>query len=303
MKAGEPAEPSRRSLLDWPQAAGVAEDVQRELARRRQRRRRRLLAEAAVALTLAIGVAWWRMPAAASPVAGQPAPSAVAAASAAEPPRQMMLSDGSLVELKGDAEIAVEFTPAVRRIVLQHGTAHFQVAKNAARPFVVDAGGIQVCAVGTAFSVQRASRAIEVLVTEGRVRVDETREEMAASPTAVAVPLAVVDAGDAVLLPLTADSPTAPAIHPVTPAELDQRLAWRAPKLEFSATPLREALVMVNRHTRRQLVLADPALGELRLSGILRADNTTALLRLLENEFGIVADERGDAQIILQRNR
>ena len=89
--------------------------------------------------SLAIGMAWWRMPAAADQVVPR-APS-TAATIAADPPRQIMLSDGSLVELKGDAEIAVEFTPAVRRIVLQHGTAHFQVAKNAARPFVVDAGG------------------------------------------------------------------------------------------------------------------------------------------------------------------
>ena len=60
------------------------------------------------------------------------------------------LDDGTVVELNGGAEIEVQFTAAERRLRLVRGEAHFQVAKNPLRPFVVEAGGVAVRAVGTA---------------------------------------------------------------------------------------------------------------------------------------------------------
>jgi transmembrane sensor len=57
-------------------------------------------------------------------------------------------------------------------VVLERGEAHFQVAKNPARPFVVVARGVEIRAVGTAFSVGLESTRVEVLVTEGQVAVE-----------------------------------------------------------------------------------------------------------------------------------
>ena len=74
----------------------------------------------------------------------------------------------------------------------------------------------------------------------------------------------------------------------VPSGERRERLNWRIPLLEFSGTPLAEAIPMFNRHGRRHLVL-DPTLGRLQLSGTLRADDTDSLFILLRNEFGIIA--------------
>ena len=54
---------------------------------------------------------------------------------------------------------------------LVRGEAHFVVAADASRPFVVSAGAVSVRAVGTEFVVRYSAREIGVLVTEGRVAV------------------------------------------------------------------------------------------------------------------------------------
>ena len=86
-------------------------------------------------------------------------------------PERLVLEDGSLVELNAGARVAVTFSARERRVRLTHGEAHFTVAKNPARPFVVEVDGYAVRAVGTAFLVQRGSGEVAVMVTEGQVRV------------------------------------------------------------------------------------------------------------------------------------
>ncbi|MCC5024968.1 MAG: FecR domain-containing protein [Candidatus Synoicihabitans palmerolidicus] len=89
--------------------------------------------------------------------------------------RSVDLDDGSNLLLNRDSEIAVRFAPDQRLVDLRHGEAHFKVAHDTTRPFVVAAGGLHIQAVGTAFNVRyMADQLIEVLVTEGTVRVTRT---------------------------------------------------------------------------------------------------------------------------------
>jgi transmembrane sensor len=296
-----------RSALDWAQQSGVADRVVGEVERLVHRRRRRfrvLTAGAVAAIALGFVVRSTFLPS--TPFAeglGRPSPAVVML------PARQILPDGSVVELKDGAAIEVDFSDALRRVVLRRGEAHFHVTKNPQRPFVVAAGKIEVRAVGTAFAVQLADAAIEVIVTEGRVAVGQTAAP-ATTCHAEAQPapalLAVVDVGNRIVVdtlslqsPAPAPLPT-PQVVAVSAHELGERLAWRVPRLEFSGTLLSEAVAMFNEHGHVHLVLDDPALGRLQLSGLLRADNADALLRLLQSEFAIQAEHRGDA-IILHR--
>ena len=65
----------------------------------------------------------------------------------------MKLPDGSIVELNTSSTAAIAFSPAERRVRLTQGEGHFSVAKDAGRPFVVEARGLAVRAVGTMFNV------------------------------------------------------------------------------------------------------------------------------------------------------
>jgi transmembrane sensor len=121
-------------------------------------------------------------------------------------------------------------------------------------------------------------------------------------PTA---PLAIVDAGKRVVVGLAsaAMQATAPEVIVVSQTELETRLSWRAPRIEFTKTPLVEVLTLINQHSRVRVVLGDPALGQVRLSGVLRADNTHTLLRLLEEEHGFTAEPRGASDVVLRKAR
>lgn len=303
--------------MDWPVAAGAVDYMLHEVdVRLRRRRQRRIRAAAGGTFALLIAVF------AGYAVFERKAPADVARASSAvvTRPERQVLADGSVVELKDGAEIALNYTEAFRRVTLVRGEAHFQVAKNPQRPFVVLAGGVEVCAVGTAFSVQRGETAVEVLVTEGRVAVEQVPPPPP-SPTAPMVgaiapqasslpsqPLALVDAGSRLVVGVSSEAtPAAPApvplVRAVSEKELSERLAWRMPRLEFSATPLPEVIAMMNQHGRMQLVLSDSGLRNVHLSGLLRADDIDTLLRLLEEEHGIKAVRRGDSEFVLSRAR
>jgi transmembrane sensor len=299
------------SMLDRP---GQAEVIMRELRAGVRRKRRNVAALACVAL---VGVvAFWQMqsPIAEPLIASEPRSGGVLLA-----PEKRVLSDGSVVELKSGAEIAVEFTATLRRVTLLRGEVHFQVEKNPERPFAVDTGGVQVRAVGTAFSVHRDDVQIEVVVTEGSIAVEKPAARVVPAANAVRMDaadsaengephrLATAGAGQRVIFRADSIASNPPAVVPVSAAELVERLAWRAPRVEFSATPLAEAVAMMNRsraaaETACRLMI-DPAssgLAKEPISGVFRADNTETFVRMLELSLGVQAERRGN-DIVLRK--
>lgn len=276
---------SPRTALDWAVERGAGGHLARELRRRSQRRRRTAivtLATASCALGLGVFLA-------------TPSPSTTGEPAVVLQPAQRTLPDGSRVELREGAELALDFSGPERRVALTRGEAHFAVAKDASRPFVVSAGPVSVRALGTEFSVTLAPVEVAVLVTEGRVAVEN------ASPSAATVPpLAVLDAGKQAVVAQSAAAPTA-AVTTLLPDEVSRQLAWRVPRLELSGTPLAEAVTLFNAHGSTRLKIGHPKLGQLRVSGIVRADNPEALLQLLEANFDVTSRRTGPDEITIER--
>jgi transmembrane sensor len=235
---------------------------------------------------LGLAAAWWQPWRTAAPAV------AVAAGGRAVvlQPEKRGLPDGTVVELKSGAAIEVRYDDALRRVVLRGGAAHFAVAKDAARPFVVAAGGLEARAVGTAFLVDPTAGGVAVLVTEGRVAVSRAEAPAAIARRAEPVAqLTTVSAGEGVRLTPAA---AAHAIEAVPATELSALLAWRVPRLEFADTPLDWVVTMFNTHGGARIVLDDESVGAGRVSGVLRADDPESLFRLLEVEFGLKAEQR-----------
>lgn len=304
MSAPESQHPPRSpdAPFDWAIATDAVDDVVRAMdlrvaARRRQRRRTRLALSAALCAAVLASFLHFR-PEASPPPALAARPSVPAVVSL---PLRQTLPDGTTVDLKAGAQITVSFSEHLRRVVLVAGEAHFEVAKNPARPFVVAAGAVEFRAVGTAFSIDLGHTETELVVTEGRVAVDHPPT---AAGSASAQTLALVTAGNKLVVPAApalASTSLAERIEPLAPPQLTARLAWRVPRLELSATPLADVLPLFSQHSGTRLVLADPALGQLRLSGILRADNIDTLLDLLAESHGIRVEPRPDGALLLRR--
>lgn len=240
----------------------------------------------AAAALIAFGL-WWQSPAV--PPAGRTAPIVLA------PIEQRKLLDGSAVELNRGAEIAVAFTPEVRQVELVRGEATFTVAKNPERPFVVTAGSVVVRAVGTAFNVRRSEGSVEVLVTEGVVRIEP-------GPGDDGSPAATVLLGAGQHVVVSGAAPVeSPPVATLSPHEIDQRLAWQSRLLEFDDTPLTKIITAFNRHNPVRLVVDDPALAALRMTTTFRSDNVDSFVRLLEANYGISASARADGGLVLSR--
>ena len=307
------ADERRIDPIDWAIEAGAVDEVWQETQIRIGRRRRRqfhALAGAGAALLIVAGLTGNIRPVGQRPVeeANKNGVIAASGASVVMPERQV-LADGSRIELKRGAEVRVEYTAAFRRVALVRGEAHFQVVKDAHRPFVVEAGGVAVRAVGTAFAVQLETEQVEVLVTEGRVAVDRTSLELPPAPgqsdDRIQAPApAILDAGRQMVVAREASTRMKELVAAeLTASEIDARLSWRVPRLDFTRTPLAEAVPLINRHSRVRVTLGDSAVGSVRLSGILQADNIETLVRLLEAEHGVTAEWRGTGEVVLRRSR
>lgn len=285
--------------LDWPRRSGRLDQLMAaiEVRKQRQRRRRKAVLGGVAALCLA-GACWFSMSRLRVGEGG-----AIAATHAIlSAPERQTLRDGTVVELKTGSDIAVDLSGALRRVTLVRGDAHFQVAKDPARPFVVLAGGVEFRAVGTAFAVQFSGAHVEMIVTEGIVSVERAA---APTPAIVAPSLATVGAGTRVVMPLSAAhaTQTMPSVTPISQAETSEKLAWRVPRVELNETPLAEAIATINRHSTVVLELEDAALGHLAISGILRADNAEPLVRTLESNYGIRADRSVAGKVTLRKGQ
>jgi len=238
------------------------------------------------------------------------APAPVAAKSYLRVNERVALPDGSRVELKDGSKMVVQYSATERRVKLTGGEAQFSVWKDAARPFIVEAAGVEVRAVGTVFNVRLESNAVDVLVTEGRVGVavasavpPTTANAQPSTPNSQHSTF--VSAGERTTIPLAPGStpvPPPPAVVTrATPEEIHEALAWQAPRLQFFETPLAEAVAEFNRLNRHQLVLGEPALGDLRIGGTFRPDNVEGFVRLLGTTLEIRAEAQGENRLVLRR--
>lgn len=326
-----------QQLRDFRPEARVHPD--RDLLRPSPKRRRvvpfpALAATVALAASLALAAVWW---------VGSSHRDAASReqhyATTVDGYERVSLADGSSIELNSASEVSVSFSSAERRVRLLRGEAHFTVAKNKARPFMVEAGLVAVRAVGTAFNVRLGGKEVEVLVTEGRVAVaasatsNQSAEgsfQVVASKAGeggrsdVGGPTSEVGPGSSVSnagvmrtelganerLVIQAAPPTVstavaakPVVEKVAPEAVREALAWQGPRLVFVDTPLADAIAQFNRRNPVQLELADAELGALPIGGSFRAENVDAFVRLLASG-GDIAVERPDVnRIILRRSK
>lgn len=180
--------------------------------------------------------------------------------------RRLPLGDGSTAAVNTQSVIQVSFHPHQRTIRLNHGEAWFQVAKDAARPFVVEAGNVRVRAIGTAFSVRRRQGGADVIVTEGVV-------ETWSLPGKDRI--LQLFAGEAAFI--NANPAIANTIIPGV--DVERKLAWREGKVDLNGETLAEAVAEFNRFNRPQLVIRQPAVASARLYGEFRADDPSTFAK------------------------
>lgn len=267
----------------------AAEQVGIELSRRTRGRQRRACWWTATGFAAAAAIAIAVLPVRRSAVQNPTEP----AISIVVRPDSRTLPDGSTIELNADTEYTVDFSDARRGIRLVRGEALFAVRSDVTRPFVVQAGAVEVRAVGTAFAVRNNPQQVDVVVTEGEVAVERLPDPAAAAfRPAEAAPVHVGRGHRARITLGTAAEP--PAIDELSDAELSAALAWRARRIEFNDTPFVEAVKVFNQHNRVQLVLGDDRLARRLITGAHWIDDPEGFARLAETGFGAKVQRNGN---------
>jgi len=230
-------------------------------------------------------------------------------------PTQHTLPDGSRLSLNHRSEIAEVFTESERRLRLLRGEAHFDVSQDLQRPFVVEAGGVEVRAVGTAFNVNLHSASLEILVTEGVVELGLRRnqgvsfaqrssEETAAFPNAQT--LKPRQHANVVFVPERSDmlKTTEPAIVVTTlePEAVARVIAWQEPLRRLRGMTLAELALGLEQRTGQRVVFADAEIGELRLGGRFRADDAEGFVSVVSTLLDVEVERGSSGELVVRKN-
>lgn len=198
------------------------------------------------------------------------------------------IEDGSKITLNTDSGIKVDLSDTERRVELQHGEAFFEVAKDPARPFFVNAGDKRVIAVGTRFSVRRgigkADDDIEVVVTEGAVRIESVTGKDFNKISAQLLTAGAIarTAGDRVV------------IQQKPLREAEEFLSWRSGVLVFRDVTLAHAAAEFNRYNKRKIVIEDPSAAALKIAGNFRTTNVDSFVEIIAKGYPVrVAARKG----------
>ena len=213
----------------------------------------------------------------------QPTPSLYQSGYAAN--QQITLSDGSVITLSGSSAVSVLLSKTQRDITLLAGMAHFQVAKDASRPFIVSVQQLQVQAVGTAFEVRKDSRI--------RVSVDEGQVALSAGP-------ATERHTASLLQGQRLEYSHQAGFTAVQPYDVTQGLQWRSGRLQYHNTPLAEVLADVNRYRQRPVKLGSAKLAQLNITASFNIDESDALIEGLQVTHQLQARQAPNWVLLLE---
>ena len=218
------------------------------------------------------------------------------------------LPDGSVVELNQGAALTVDYSPEFRRVELVSSEAHFEVAKDPSRPFIVRVRGIDIRAVGTAFNVRLTDDTVQVIVTEGKVQVSAPPTESVAVETISYDETLFkqdLEVGQMTEVPFKRALPQPEdvlqtEVKDVSARELNKLLSWKPQMFEFDSTPLSEVIEEFNNRNETRLVIEDADLAGEPLVASFRSANVEHFVELLQLSMDLEVEREGDEKIILR---
>jgi transmembrane sensor len=198
--------------------------------------------------------------------------------------KTIRLADGSQVELNTDTQIHTRLERSGRAVTLDHGEAFFDVVHDGRRPFTVFVNNRRITDVGTRFSVFRDGDHVEVVVNEGRVRMDK--------PSMPADHPVLADKNDVILA--RADETLVVAKGP---QEIARMLDWRQGMIFFDQETLADAASQFNRYNQKKIIV-EGAARYIRIGGTFKADNVNIFTHLVRKGFGLKVDESDNGIVI-----
>ncbi|OAM90087.1 FecR domain-containing protein [Termitidicoccus mucosus] len=187
---------------------------------------------------------------------------------------EIALKDGSKVTLNAGSQLSYPSAFDARsRTVRLTGEAFFDVAKDAARPFVVETGTLRITVLGTRFNVRAFADGTRAQVTlvSGKVQVTPLgRAEAEQAPVTLAPGMQYS------LIPATGEG----ELHNVP---VQAATGWMSDRIVWKDEPLPDAMRELERRHGIAIVLADPALARETVTARFQSETLPEIFRLLED--------------------
>ncbi len=201
------------------------------------------------------------------------------------------LPDGSRLTLGPASGAALRYSRRQRAVVLERGEAVFDVARDAARPFVIDAGGARITVLGTRFAVSLLPGLVRVSVAHGTVEL--AAQGGAASP----LRLNAGEVGEV--------DEIASAAHLPRRVQRDAQDAFAAAErglIVFDQASLPEIAATLSRWRRQPVHAEGPAGGGPRITAAVQARDVEGFIQSLPRIAAVRVYERGGALWLAQRS-
>jgi transmembrane sensor len=224
----------------------------------------RMCLAAAVLVTFAMGLGFWALdafslnPSYATGIGEQ---------------RIVVLADGTRITLNSDTHVSVAYRELERGVRVDRGEAYFEVAKDVARPFLVRAGVHRVEALGTVFIVRHDAARTAVTLVEGKIAVSVEGDD------ALEIPASLTPGERLTFVGKSRAKIDEPRIEAIT--------AWRRSEIVLDKTPLADAIAEVNRYDQTMLVIDDPQIACLPVSGVYHTGNSETFAAMIAQLYGL----------------
>jgi transmembrane sensor len=192
------------------------------------------------------------------------------------------LPDGTIVTLNKNSNLLYpnKFSDTLRKIILE-GEAFFNVVSNPAKPFLVEAGKLEVKVLGTTFNVINRVNVSRVVVESGRVEVGFMQKKEILSPNQQVT----VSGKDSSF-----------RIEPVNNVLYKY---YRTREFICDNTPLITLVESLREAYDTDIILETKAIENLRITATFRQEPLDSILEIVAQTLGIKAIKNGN-QIILR---
>lgn len=188
--------------------------------------------------------------------------------------RRVTLAEGSAITLNTDSRVEPGLEARLRQVRLVRGEALFDVSRDPARPFVVEAGDVRIRVLGTRFAVRRfEDGSVEVAVLEGTVEVGAGgRSERLTGGQRSRVFSRTF------------------RTESLSPAAIERSVGWRNGIIDLNGMTLAEAATEYARYSEHRIEFADPAIGTMEVTGIYSISDPLGFARAAALSLGLQAE-------------
>lgn len=184
--------------------------------------------------------------------------------------RAITLEDRSEIVLAPNSSLSVSFTSGARLVSLHQGRAFFNVTSDQSRPFIVNAGTLEVTVRGTAFAVDMEDGDYAVAVAHGLVSVTAPGLQDAPYP---------LRTGEQLVLQASGDWKNST----VTP----QKIApWRRSQLIAENEKLESVVDELSHYFKGYILVADEALEHELVTGVFDLQQPEKALNVMARSHG-----------------